>query len=59
MDNWAFALKFEKNMENGAFAPLRSNASFFHNICKYMIFQRRQKALLRIKGEKHKGKQGR
>ena len=39
-------------MENGAFAPLLqwSKCSNFHNIFKYMIFQRRQKALLWSEG---------
>ena len=37
---------FDNIMENGAFAPI------FHNIFKNMIFQRRQKALLRGKGLK-------
>ena len=32
-------------MENGAFAQ-KVQSSIFHNILKYMIFQRRQKALL-------------
>ena len=36
-------------MENGAFAPV-SKCSIFHNIFKYVIFQRRQKALLWNKG---------
>ena len=40
---------FENIMENGAFAP-KSKCSIFHNIFKYMIFQRRQKALLWSKG---------
>ena len=37
-------------MENGAFAPKeqlqKSKCSIFHNIFKYVIFQRRQKALM-------------
>ena len=37
---------FENIMENGAFAPI------FHNIFKYMIFERLQKALLWSKGLK-------
>ena len=52
--------KFKKNLnkvlntvenivENGAFAHW-SKCSIFHNIFKYMIFQRRQKALLWSKG---------
>ena len=36
---------FENIMENGAFVP-KEQCSIFHNIFKYMIFQRRQKALL-------------
>ena len=36
-------------MKNGAFAHLEQ-CSIFHNIFKYMIFQRRQKVLLRSKG---------
>ena len=36
-------------MENGAFAR-KSKYSFSHNIFKYMIFQRRQMALLFGKG---------
>ena len=36
-------------MENGAFAP-KEQCSIFHNIVKYMIFQRRQKELLWSKG---------
>ena len=36
---------FENIMENGAFA-LKSKCSIFHNIFKYMIFQRHQKTLL-------------
>ena len=36
-------------MENGGFAPMEQ-CSIFHNIFKYMIFQRRQKALLWSKG---------
>ena len=42
---------FENSMENGAFAPL-SKCSIFHNLFKYMIFHRHQKALLWIKGLK-------
>ena len=36
-------------MENGGFAPW-SKCSILHNIFKYMIFHRRQKALLWSKG---------
>ena len=36
-------------MENGAFAP-RSKCSIFHNIFKYIVFQRRQKVLSWSKG---------
>ena len=36
-------------MKNGAFAP-KEQTLHFHNIFKYMIFQRRQKALLWSKG---------
>ena len=36
---------FENIMENGAFAP---KCLIFHNISKYIVFQRRQKALLYI-----------
>ena len=36
---------FENIIENGAFAP-RSKCSIFHNTFKYIVFQRRQKALL-------------
>ena len=36
-------------MENGAFAP-KEQSSIFHNIFKYVIFQRRQKVLLWSKG---------
>ena len=43
---------FEYIMENGAFAP-KSKCSIFHNIFKYVIFQRRQKALLWSKGLRH------
>ena len=39
-----FDKSFENIMENGAFAK-KSKCSIFHNIFKYMIFQRRQKAL--------------
>ena len=39
-------------MENGAFAP-DDECSMFHNIFKYMFFQRRQKALLWSKGLNH------
>ena len=54
---------FENIMVNGVFAPKeqmlhfpyyfqiqKSKCSIFHNIFKYMIFQRRQKALLWSKG---------
>ena len=36
-------------MENGAFAP-KEKCSIFHNIVKYMIFQRHQTALLWSRG---------
>ena len=36
-------------MENGEFAPI-SKCSIFHNIFKYMIFQRHQKVVLWSKG---------
>ena len=42
-------------MENGALAPKelqKSKCSIFHNIFKYMIFQRCEKALLWSKGLK-------
>ena len=35
-------------MENGTFAPMEQ--MLFHNIFKYVVFQRRQKALLWSKG---------
>ena len=34
---------FDNIMENGAFAPKKANAPFFHNIFKNMIFERRQR----------------
>ena len=40
---------FENIMENGAFAP-KEQCSIYHNIFKYMIIQRRQKALLWSEG---------
>ena len=40
---------FENIMENGAFAPLEQMLNF-HNIFKYVVFQRRQKALSWSKG---------
>ena len=40
---------FENIMDNGAFAP-KSKCSILHNIFKYMIFQRRQKAFMWSKG---------
>ena len=46
---------FENIMENGVFALFqKSKYSIFHNIFKYMIFQRRQKALLWSKGLKQR-----
>ena len=36
---------FENTMENGTFAP-RSKCSIFHNIFKYIVFQRRQKGVI-------------
>ena len=42
---------FKNIMENRAFASLIwSKCPFFHNIFKYMIFQRHQKALFGSKG---------
>ena len=41
-------------MENGAFAPMENGkCSIFHSIFKYMIFQRRQKALVWVEGLSH------
>ena len=40
---------FENIIENGAFAPL-SKFSIFHNIFKYIIFQRHQKVFYGVKG---------
>ena len=43
---------FETTKENGAFAP-NSKRSVYHNIFRYNIIQRRQKALLWSKGLTH------
>ena len=41
-----------ENMENGEFAPKEQMLHFQYYIFKYMIFQRRQKALLWSRGLK-------
>ena len=41
---------FEIIMENKAFAQRESKCSIFHNILKFMIFQRRHNALFRSIG---------